>query len=183
MVLSKRCFYISGKRKQRKTKKFLGWRNTRGEKKVWTGCKHQTGVSSYIYINLFVLRYKTNRTYVFGDCKRLKKQIEFDWIRCTRLYRGSDRRHFERSSFLLLPSILSFLSSSKFVFTRVYIYMYIFVLRIFSKACTRYIDALSIFSSNSSYFYFYLFIYLFTFLFSRVHARTRVCRRKRDARE
>lgn len=114
--------------------------------KCHEGCRHRTTRTfSYIYINLFVLRYKTNRTYVSGDCKRLKKQIEFDWIRCTRLYRGSDRRHdFSRDHpfFPFFSSLRNIFLSSFFIFLEIispkgpclsrYRFLQLFV---FSKVC------------------------------------------------
>lgn len=130
--------------------------------------KWDTAIISYIYINLFVLRYKTNRTYVFGDCKRLKKANR---VRLDSMHEIIPRIGQTTFWEIIVSSSFSFLS-----YTFIYIYIFSFlnsfshisflILLYFSKAFARYEDVLSIFSSSFSFFFFFfLFVSYFLFFF------------------
>lgn len=131
------------------------------------GYKWDTAIISYIYINLFVLRYKTNRTYVFGDCKRLKKANR---VRLDSMHEIIPRIGQTTFWEIIVSSSFSFLS-----YTFIYIYIFSFlnsfshisflILLYFSKAFARYEDVLSIFSSSFSFFFFFLFVSYYFFLF------------------
>lgn len=137
--------------------------------------KWDTAIISYIYINLFVLRYKTNRTYVFGDCKRLKKANR---VRLDSMHEIIPRIGQTTFWEIIVSSSFSFLSYTfiyiyffflKFIFTYFFSYPLIFFEGVREMSCRSSPQV-----SHFSFFFFYSFL-IFYFFFNYYYYYSRVC--------
>lgn len=148
------------------------------------GYKWDTAIISYIYINLFVLRYKTNRTYVFGDCKRLKKANR---VRLDSMHEIIPRIGQTTFWEIIVSSSFSFLSYTfiyiyffflKFIFTYFFSYPLIFfegvreIRRCLVDLLLKFLIFLFFFFIRFLFFIFFLIIIIIIIL---ACVRTYVC--------